>query len=62
MLSARDRSPMPAGSLPHPAPLPSLRDALDCRAAVFGRVEADEAPAPPRGTWRTLGGALRRMV
>ena len=59
---ARDCRPMSAGLLPLPAPLPNLRDALQRRAAIFGPVEADAAPAGPLGLWQTLGAIARRMA
>ena len=61
MLS-RERPLAPVGILPAPAALPNLRDALQRRAAIFGPVEADAAPAAPLGLWRTLGAVARRVV
>ncbi len=58
----RERSRAPSGLLPAPASLPSLRDALRRRAAVFGPVDLDDAPVAPRGPWRAFGAGLRRMA
>lgn len=57
----RPRTP-PRGLLPPLAPLPSLRDALAQRAAIFGPVDLDEAPAAPCGPWQALGDLARRVV
>ena len=61
MLS-RDCTLAPAGFLPLPAHLPSLRDALQRRAAIFGPVEADAAPAASLGPWQALGAMARRIA
>ena len=59
MLS-RERRPVPAFAIP--APLPSLRDALQRRAAIFGPFDADPAPMAPRGAWRAFSDVARRAV
>ncbi len=58
MLS-RERFLVPAGLLPSPTPLPSLRDALRRRATVFGPVDLDEVSVAPRGPLVRLAGLLR---
>ena len=59
----RERRPMPARALmPAPAPLPSLSDALARRAAIFGPVELDEAPAPSLGLLARCAAALRTVA
>ncbi len=58
MLS-RERPLAPSGLLQAPAPLPSLRDALQRRAAIFGPVDLDEVSAAPRGPLVRLAGLLR---
>ncbi len=45
----RERTRARAAVMPAPVPLPSLRDALARRAAVFGPYDLDEAPVAPRG-------------
>lgn len=61
MLFVRDRAPASI-ALPAPAPLPSLRDALGRRAAVFGPYDLDEAPAAPRGVLARCAAALRGVA
>ncbi len=48
--------------MPAPAPLPSLSDALARRAAIFGPVELDEAPAPSLGLLARCAATLRSMA
>ena len=56
----RERHLMPARALmPAPAPLPRLSDALARRAAVFGPVDLDEAPAVPRWLWQAVSRLAR---
>ena len=62
MLSRERPRTSARGLLPPPAPLPSLRDALARRAAIFGPVDLDEAPAAPRGVRHALGALARRAV
>lgn len=49
-------------ALPAPAPLPSLRDALQRRRALFGPCDPDETPAVPRGTLARCAAALRGVA
>ena len=58
MLS-RERPRAPSGLLPAPASLPSLRDALRRRAAVFGPYDPDTAPVAPRGLLARCAAAMR---
>ena len=48
--------------MPAPAPLPSLSDALARRAAIFGPVELDEAPAPSLGLLARCAAGLRSVA
>ena len=48
--------------MPAPAPLPSLSDALARRAAIFGPVESDEAPAPSLGLLARCAAGLRSVA
>lgn len=54
--------PRTANSLPTPAPLPSLRDALQRRAAVFGPVDLDAMSAAPRGPLARCAAVLRTVA
>ncbi|WP_237482684.1 hypothetical protein [Lichenibacterium dinghuense] len=62
MLFVRDRAPASIALLPAPAPLPSLRDALARRAAVFGPYDLDEAPPAPRGVLARCAAVLRGVA
>ena len=62
MLSRERPRTSARGLLPLSAPLPSLRDALARRAAIFGPVDLDEAPAAPRGLRQAIGALARRAV
>lgn len=57
----RERLRTPA-FLPLPAPLPSLRDALARRAAIFGPVDLDPALMALLGPWQDLSARLRRAA
>ena len=48
--------------MPAPAPLPSLSDALARRAAIFGPVDIDEAPASSLGPLARCAAALRLVA
>ena len=48
--------------MPAPTPLPSLSDALARRAAIFGPVELDEAPAPSLGLLARCAATLRTVA
>ena len=48
--------------MPAPAPLPSLSDALARRAAIFGPVDLDEAPAPSLGLLARCAAGLRSVA
>ena len=61
MLS-RERPRAHAALMPAPAPLPSLKDALARRAAVFGPFDLDEAPTASLGLLARCAAALRGMV
>ncbi len=58
----RERPLALAGIMPAPSPLPNLSAALARRAAIFGPVEVDAAPAAPRGPWQALGAVARRIA
>ena len=48
--------------MPAPAPLPSLSDALARRAAIFGAVDLDEAPATAVGFLKWCAATLRSVA
>lgn len=58
----RERPLAPVGILLAPAALPNLRDALQRRAAIFGPVEPDAAPAGLLGLWQTVSAIVRRLA
>ncbi|WP_237479423.1 hypothetical protein [Lichenibacterium dinghuense] len=62
LLRDRPLASAPLPRLPAPAPLPNLRDALARRAAIFGPVDVDPAPAAPLDPWRSLGAMARRVA
>ena len=59
----RERPRTPTRALmPAPAPLPSLSDALARRAAIFGSVDLDLAPAPSLGFLARCAAGLRSVA
>ena len=63
MLLTRERPLMSVRAMmPAPAPLPSLSDAIARRAAIFGPVDLDEAPAPSLGFLARCASALRSVA
>lgn len=62
MLLQRECPFVPAGTMPLPTPLPSMRDALARRAAIFGPVEAEMASMIRRSPWQALGAVARRVA
>ena len=48
--------------MPAPAALPSLSDALARRAAIFGPVDLNEAPAPSLGLLARCAAGLRSVA
>ncbi len=49
-------------SMPAPAPLPRLSDALARRAAIFGPVDLEEVSVTTRGRPQAIGALARRIV
>lgn len=63
MLLTRERPRTPARApMPAPTRLPSLSDALQARASVFGAFDGDEPPAPALKLLARCATALRSVA